>query len=161
MSTYYDYSAHSKEENFERTCIRVLHRVWFPHSSFAQLERLFYMDNPTEVINYEWYSKRVSFMNARCPELTFKKLNTPWALNLHEILMKDIRKQDVYKSWEEQPSDGFAFPLIGTQGILFETCVPPEFDCVLKRIDSGYTVIALLKDYATMFKEPVFDGEEY
>lgn len=152
----YDYAAHHPEETFERTCIRTLNRIWVPNLSFATLEKVFRASDSGDVLNYHWYSSKLSFSNLPVPDLTFSKLKTAWKTDLHKLLKQDIRKTDIYKAWTEQPSDGFVFPLIGSQSIIFESCAPPEFNCVINKQKDKFIVIALLQDYATLYKEGEF-----
>lgn len=153
----FDYSAHNKEETFERTCIRTLNKLWLPNLSFNKLESIFLEEQPDNVLNYDWYSSKLFFSNAPAPELTFFKLKKAWSLDLHTLLKSDIRKQELYKRWEEQPSDGFVFPLIGSQAIIYESCYPPDFNCVIQKRKDNFLIISLLKDYATLFKEATFN----
>lgn len=152
----YDYEAHHPEETFERSCIRTLNRIWIPNLSFSKLEQIFKSSDSGDVLNYYWYSQHISFSNLSVPELTFSKLKTAWQNDLHKLLKQDIKKSDIYKSWTEQPSDGFVFPLIGSQAIMFKSCVPPEFNCVVNKQKDNFIVIALLQDYAKLFKKGEF-----
>lgn len=157
-SPQYDYSSHNPEETFERTCIRTLNKVWLPSLPFSTLEKKFLAEQPDNVLNYYWYSNHIDFINASPPDLSFCRLKTAWALDLHTLLKQDIKKQDLYKRWEEQPSDGFVFPIVGSQAILYESWCPPDFNCVCQKNKDKFLVIILLKDYATIFKEGVFNG---
>lgn len=152
----YDYEAHNPEETFERTCIRTLMKVWVPNLSFNKLEKLFLESDLGDVLNYSWCRDRLSFSNLPVPDLTFFRVKKAWQLNLHDLLKTDIRKTEIYKAWLDQPSDGFVFPLIGSQAIIFDACSPPEFTCVIRKNKDKFIVISLLKDYATLFKEGEF-----
>lgn len=157
--TKFNYSAHHSEENFERTCIRTLNKVWIPSLSFSQLEKIFSENDPEGIINYSWYSSRVYFSNLSVPDLTFAKLKTAWSINLHDLLKKEIRKTELYKKWEEQPSNGFVFPIVGSQAILYESFSPPEFNSVIQKFKDKYLVISLLQDYATFYHDGVLVNE--
>lgn len=154
----YDYEAHHPEETFERSCIRTLNRIWIPNLPFSRLERTFQDSDCGDVLSYAWYKDRISFSNLSAPDLTFAKVKTAWKLNLHDLLTKSIRKTVIYKSWEEQPSEGFVFPLVGSQAIIFDAVSPPEFNCVITKQKDKFLVVSLLKDYATLFKEGEFYG---
>lgn len=154
-SPQYDYNAHNPEETFERTCIRTLNKVWFPSLPFSTLEKKFLDEHPGEVLNYYWYRWNFQLPAATMPDLSFCKLKTAWSLDLYTLLKQDIKKLDVYKRWEEQPSDGFVFPLVGSQVVLYENWCAPDINCVCQAQKDGeqFLVISLLKDYATLFIE--------
>lgn len=154
----YDYEAHHPEETFERSCIRTLNKFWIPNLPFARLERIFLAEDCGTALNYAWYRDKISFSNLPAPDLTFSKVKTAWQLNLHDLLAKDIRKTVIYKSWEEQPSEGFVFPLIGSQAIIFDAVAPPDFNCVITKRNDKFIVVSLLKDYCSLYKEGEFYG---
>lgn len=155
----YDSRLHSRNESFERTALRTLVKAWFPYVSFAALEKSFLREFPDDVINYTWLSERMSLQNASPPDLSFVKDNTPWQLNLHELLVKPIVKYEIYRKWEEQPSDGLVFPIIGKQAILYEADTPPLCSCVVQLHKGGLLIIAELGNYASLFKGENIAGD--
>lgn len=142
------------QSSFETSAIRKLHKAWFPSLPFAKVEK-----ECAGPVRWDWYKEHLSFPDQEVPELTFIRDDRLWSLNLHDLLHRKLEKLPFLKLWEEQPSDGLIFPLIGIPGIVRRVEIPPSHECFLKEDKDGRLVcIEKLSTYAeSMHVEGFYD----
>lgn len=146
----------TQERSFERSCVKALHKIWFPLFPYRSIEKEY-----GKIDLWSDYSQYISVLDQPTPELTFLREDQSWSLNLHTLLYKPLERLPFYCFWEEQPSDGFVFPLIGKFGIAHYVPAPPDRDCLLRHTRKGKLVcIELLESYAQTLNVEGFLGFE-
>lgn len=140
-------SGHSKQKQFEISVVRQLHRTWFPSTPFKVVEQELEGD-----ISWDNYSNLIQIESGN-PDWTFIRDDKLWELNLHTLLKASMEKLPLLKHWEEQPSDGLIFPLVGSYGLLRESKESPNYSHVVKFTKDGTRlVLEHLSDYAKSLK---------
>lgn len=138
----------SKYRSFEKSAIKVLHKAWFPDLPWSRVER-----RHPEAVTWKEYCQYVAFP-CEPPFLTFFPENKSWSLNFHKLIHEPVEKLPFYQAWEEQPSDGLVFPLVGLYTIIHKVEIPPAHDCLLRHTRKGELVcVETLQQYALPFGE--------